>query len=128
MIVCNQDGEVLLAKGVQFDVIEDPMIVELLVLREALFRCLANGFTMMRFEGDAKVIIDKINHRDTQDSRIGALLEEVLYSFSIHSGFRVRFVGRSNNRVAYLVVRKALSLHPSSCHSFDFRASLNFMM
>ncbi|CAL1409912.1 unnamed protein product [Linum trigynum] len=39
----NQCGMILLAKGVQFADIDDPMVVELLVLREAILWCMENG-------------------------------------------------------------------------------------
>ncbi|CAL1362457.1 unnamed protein product [Linum trigynum] len=45
------EGALLLARGIEFSVIDDPMVVELLVLRETFLLCLANGFTEARFEG-----------------------------------------------------------------------------
>ncbi|CAL1413810.1 unnamed protein product [Linum trigynum] len=45
MVILTPDREVLLAKGIQFPVIDDPMVVELLVLREAILWCQGLGFT-----------------------------------------------------------------------------------
>ncbi|CAL1398080.1 unnamed protein product [Linum trigynum] len=89
------------------------MVIELLTLREAIGWCLGLGFTEVRFEGDAKVIIDKIISRQASDNRVGAILEEVLHYFLSHPGLAVRFIGRSNNRVAHRVARKTLSLSPT---------------
>ncbi|CAL1392677.1 unnamed protein product [Linum trigynum] len=72
MIIMNQAGEVLLAQGVQFVGIDDPLIAEMLTLREAICWCLASVFMEVRLEGDAKVVIDKINRSDTTDSQIRA--------------------------------------------------------
>ncbi|CAL1354012.1 unnamed protein product [Linum trigynum] len=128
MVILNYDRAVILAKGVHFSFLGDPMVVEALVLREAIGWCLANGFTVMRSEGDAQVIIEKILRKDVRDNRIGAILEEIVNCFASNIGFTVRFVGRRNNRVAHLVARQALSLFPTTCRSFDFQAWLNSRM
>ncbi|CAL1357044.1 unnamed protein product [Linum trigynum] len=128
MTILNSAREVILAKGVHFPLLGDPMMVEALALREAIDWCLANGFNVMRFEGDAQVIIEKILRRDVRDNRIGAILEEIVNLFASNVGFTVRFVGRRNNRVAHLVARHALSLFPTTCRLFDFQAWLNSRM
>ncbi|CAL1388801.1 unnamed protein product [Linum trigynum] len=117
-------GNVLLASGVQFPGMDDPAVVELLVLREAVLWCLDHGFTEVRFEGDAKMIIDKINKADTRDSQLGAVLEEVVHAVGSTPGYSVRFIGRRRNRVAHLVARKALALYPTLNRWFDFRTCL----
>ncbi|CAL1400212.1 unnamed protein product [Linum trigynum] len=104
------------------------MVVEMLVLREAVVWCMANRFTQVRFESDVKVVIDKINKADARDSQIGALMEEVLQYFAIHGGMSVHFVGRRSNRVAHLVARKAVQLYPIASRFFDFVAWLNSMI
>ncbi|CAL1367109.1 unnamed protein product [Linum trigynum] len=71
MVLMTPAREILLANGVQFSCIADPMVVELLVLREAVCWCLDRGFTEVSFEGDAKVIIDKINRGKTGDNQMG---------------------------------------------------------
>ncbi|CAL1377023.1 unnamed protein product [Linum trigynum] len=128
VVVMNPAGEVLRAKGVQFVGVDEPLVAEMLTLHEAVLWCIASGFTEVQFEGDDKVIIDKFNHADIRDSRIGALLEEVLHCLSNHSGFSVRFVGRRSNRVAHLVARKTLLLYPTTSRVFDFLAWLNSRM
>ncbi|CAL1404958.1 unnamed protein product [Linum trigynum] len=115
---------VLRAIGVQFPVLDDPTVVELLALREAILWCLGQGLAFVRFEGDAKLVIDKIRRADTGDSRMGVVLEEVVNHFDSNPGFSVRFVGRRNNRVAYLVARKALSVYPTMSRAFNFQAWL----
>ncbi|CAL1381312.1 unnamed protein product [Linum trigynum] len=124
VVLMSQSRGVLWAAGIQFPIIDDPLIVELLFLREAILWCLGQGLTSMRFEGDAKVIIDKIRQADTRDNRVGAVLEEVTQYFASNPGFSVRFIGRSSNRVAHLVARKALSLYPAMSRFFDFQAWL----
>ncbi|CAL1413116.1 unnamed protein product [Linum trigynum] len=124
MVLLDSHREVLRVQGVQFRAIDDPLVVEALVLREALLWCVANGLQDVRFEGDAKVIIDKINQAETRDSRIGMILEEIWQCMENQSGFSLGFVGRRNNRVAHAVARKTLSLYPSTCRSFNFQAWL----
>ncbi|CAL1356986.1 unnamed protein product [Linum trigynum] len=128
MVIMTSAREILRVKGVQFQCIDDPLVVEVLALREAIWRCLEQGFSTVLFEGDAKVVIDKINRAENGDSRMGAVLEEIVSYFAFHSGFSVRFVGRSHNRVAHMVARKALSLFPITCRVFDFQAWLNSRM
>ncbi|CAL1382282.1 unnamed protein product [Linum trigynum] len=121
MVIKNHIGAILLASGVQFPLIDDPMTVELLVCSvRRLF-----GFSKMRFEGDVKVVIEKIIRADVRNSRIGAILEEVVHLFTLHAGFSVRFVGRSNNRVAYLMARNTLSLYQTASRFFDFQTWLH---
>ncbi|CAL1363048.1 unnamed protein product [Linum trigynum] len=124
MVLLDSNMGVFRVEGVQFQAIDDPLVVEALVLREALLWCVANGFQEVRFEGDAKVIIDKRNQAEIRDSRIGVILEEIWHCLESHPGFSVRFVGRRNNRVAHVVARKALSLYPSTSRSFNFQAWL----
>ncbi|CAL1377911.1 unnamed protein product [Linum trigynum] len=124
MVPMTPSRDVLRASGVQFPVISDPAIVELLALHEAILWCLGQGFASVRFEGDAKVFIDQIRNGDPRDSRMGAVLEEVVNLFDSNPGLSIRFVGRSNNRVAHLVARKALSLYPTMSRVFNFQAWL----
>ncbi|CAL1397696.1 unnamed protein product [Linum trigynum] len=124
LVLLTPSRDVLMAKGVQFSIIDDPMMVELLVLREGIIWCLERGFTDVQFEGDAKVVIDKILQADTRDNRVGAILEEVVLGLSSNPGFSVRFVGRSSNRITHLVARKALSLYPTTSRLFDFQSWL----
>ncbi|CAL1387087.1 unnamed protein product [Linum trigynum] len=128
MVIMTSAREVLLVKGVSFPGMDDPMLAEMLVLREAIVWCVGNGFTAVRFEGDAQVIIEKILQRDTRDNRVGSILEEVVQAFDMNRGFSVRFVGRRNIRVAHLVARKALYLYPTTCRLSDFQAWLNSRM
>ncbi|CAL1395136.1 unnamed protein product [Linum trigynum] len=125
MIMFNWAREVLLAKGIQFQLIDDPMVVELLVLCEAILWCLDLGFTYVIFEGDGKVIIDKVNRADARDNRMGVVLEEIVHYLAAHPGFSIRFVGHGSNRVAHLVARKALSLYLYMSRFFDFQTWLN---
>ncbi|CAL1376390.1 unnamed protein product [Linum trigynum] len=127
-VIFNSAREVLFVQGIQFPGVQDPTVVELLALREALLGCLGHGVEDVRFEGDAKTVIDKINQADSRDSRMGAVLEEVIHYFAAHPGFSIRFVGRRNNRAAHLVARKALTLYPATSRFFDFQAWLNSRM
>ncbi|CAL1396795.1 unnamed protein product [Linum trigynum] len=99
MNIMDQRGMILLAKGVQFSDIYNPMVVELLVLQEAAFWCLAHVYMETSFEGDA----NKINRSDIRDNWSGAILEEVVHYFALHSRLNVRFVGRnSTDYVSFL--------------------------
>ncbi|CAL1381420.1 unnamed protein product [Linum trigynum] len=81
MVLFDLARTLLLARGVQFSQMDDPVVVELLVLREAIIWCVEQGLSEVRFEGDAKVIIDKINQADTRDRRLGTVLEEIGHYF-----------------------------------------------
>ncbi|CAL1389099.1 unnamed protein product [Linum trigynum] len=128
MVLLDQEGQTIIAHGTQYPVVDDPMVVELLVLREAILWCLGMGLSAVRFEGDAKVVIDKVLQADNRDSRMGAILEEVIGYLSVHRGLSVRFVGRRNNRVALRVARKALLLYPAASRCFDFNGWLRARM
>ncbi|CAL1383175.1 unnamed protein product [Linum trigynum] len=123
-VVLSPTRAILVAEGIQFPGIDDAMVAEVLVLRDAIMWCRARGLMEVCFEGDAKVVIDKINHADASDSRIGAILAEIIHHLADCSGFSIIFVGRGSNRVAHLVARKALSLYPTASRFFDFQAWL----
>ncbi|CAL1367197.1 unnamed protein product [Linum trigynum] len=89
MVLFDPARALLLTKGVQFSHLDDPVMVELLVLREAIIWCMEQGLSKVRFEGDAKVIIDKIIQANTRDSRLGAFLEEISHYFRTQTGFSV---------------------------------------
>ncbi|CAL1413752.1 unnamed protein product [Linum trigynum] len=66
ILIKDQGGESLWSKEYSFLI---------LMTRETILWCLELGFTEMRFEGDAKVVIDKVNQADTCDSKVGSVLE-----------------------------------------------------
>ncbi|CAL1400383.1 unnamed protein product [Linum trigynum] len=70
VVLLTSNREVWLVKGVHLPWVDDPLVVELLVLREAILWCLSLGLSAVTFEGDAKVLIDKINQADARDSRV----------------------------------------------------------
>ncbi|CAL1410227.1 unnamed protein product [Linum trigynum] len=118
MVLLGVGWEILWAHGFQFPGVDAPAVAELLCLRESMRWCLAHGLTTVCFEGDALVLIDKIQRGSTADSQVGAILEEVVHLFDSCAGFGVLFVGRSSNMAAHLVARKALSLYPTMSRLF----------
>ncbi|CAL1372026.1 unnamed protein product [Linum trigynum] len=128
MVVQDHLGGILIARGFQFAGIEDPLVAEALALREAILWCRDSGLGEVRFEGDAKVLIEKINQANPRDNRVGALLEEIIGIFGSMGGFSIRFVGQRSNRAAHLVARKALQLYPTTSRSFNFLAWLQSRM
>ncbi|CAL1360390.1 unnamed protein product [Linum trigynum] len=71
MVIRLRSGGLIRVMGIQLLDVDDRTTVELLVLREAVLWCLNLGFHTICFEGDVKVVIDKINQSDTRDSRVG---------------------------------------------------------
>ncbi|CAL1371914.1 unnamed protein product [Linum trigynum] len=76
--------------------------------------CTQRGLGQVRFESDAQVVINRLAKSPVQDSRAGAIFQEVQRCLAEQEEFSVRFVGRRSNRVAHLVARKALSLYPTT--------------
>ncbi|CAL1361642.1 unnamed protein product [Linum trigynum] len=97
-----------------------PMLVELSTLRDAIRWCQHRGLEAVTIEGDAKIVIDKVNAGDVCAAAGGALFEEIRHLLLMSPGFRVQFVDRQNSRVVHMVTKKALSLFPASCNGFDF--------
>ncbi|CAL1410668.1 unnamed protein product [Linum trigynum] len=120
VVLREAGGAVFAAQGLMFTGLQDPMLVELSTLRDAMRWCQHRGLEAVTFEGDAKIVIDKVNARDVCAATGGALFEEIRQLLLLSPGFRVKFVGRQNNRVAHMVAKKALSLFPAGCNGFDF--------
>ncbi|CAL1410198.1 unnamed protein product [Linum trigynum] len=128
MVVMGPDGVVVGAKGVCFPEVDDPMLVEVLALKEAILWCRSTACCFVRFEGDGKVVVDRLLLAQGSDSMAGAIFREVLLYMAENGGFSVRCVGRRINRVAHLVARKALLLYPIASRYFDFVAWLRQMV
>ncbi|CAL1357399.1 unnamed protein product [Linum trigynum] len=64
LVLLTPDREVLMVKGVQFPWFDDPLVVELVTLREAVLWCQSLGWADITFEGVAKIIMDKINLKE----------------------------------------------------------------
>ncbi|CAL1389207.1 unnamed protein product [Linum trigynum] len=64
-------------RGMWYVGLQNSMLVEALALRDAIHWCQNKGFDMVRIEGDAKVVIDKVNVGVVRDETVGALLEEI---------------------------------------------------
>ncbi|CAL1357061.1 unnamed protein product [Linum trigynum] len=117
-----REGMCFWQRGCFFHNIVNPLVAETLGLREDIQWCQALGIHQVRFEGDAKVLIEKVNAKDVQDGRVGGIISEILSLLGVIGGFWVRFVGRNSNRVAHSVARKVMSLSPASCRLYDFCA------
>ncbi|CAL1390732.1 unnamed protein product [Linum trigynum] len=77
MVILTPAREILLVQGVQFEGLDDPMVAELLTLSDAVSWVRNLCFMEMRFEGDAKMVIEKILQRDTRDNQVGAITSPV---------------------------------------------------
>ncbi|CAL1377793.1 unnamed protein product [Linum trigynum] len=128
LVVRDAMGSVCFVKGFSYAGLVDPFLVELIAFRDAIQWCSMKGLTEVKFYGDAKVVIDKIQRSDTRDLRGGRILEEIGGIRRRFASFDIAFVGRSNNRVAHEVARKTLSLLPASVESFDFDRWYSFVM
>ncbi|CAL1400672.1 unnamed protein product [Linum trigynum] len=113
-------GVVVRALGKGLADLTDPMLVELMAIREAILWCRSMGLHDVCYQGDAKVVIDKLLAGCAWDCYGGAVLREVQELLANVTGDVLRFVGRDNNRVAHRVARKALSLYPTLIGGFDF--------
>ncbi|CAL1399998.1 unnamed protein product [Linum trigynum] len=120
LVVRDAMGSVCFVQGFSYAGLVDPFLVELVAFRDAIRWCFLKGLTEVKFYGDAKVVIEKIQRADTRDLRGGRILEEIGGIRWRFQSFEIDFVGRSNNRVAHEVARKTLSLLPASVESFDF--------
>ncbi|CAL1372559.1 unnamed protein product [Linum trigynum] len=109
-VIRDDNGGVLMVRGISYEGLVDPMVIELMAFRDALRWCVGAGLAGVRFVGDAKVVIDKIHARITRDAKAGAIFQEVYILLDNHLDFSVQFVGRQNNRVAHMVAKKILDL------------------
>ncbi|CAL1357242.1 unnamed protein product [Linum trigynum] len=89
LILKDERDFVVFVLGLFFEVMDDPLVVETIALREAIQWCRDIGLAQVQFEGDIEILIDKINAKDARGSRVGAILEEILHTLDIHRGFNV---------------------------------------
>jgi hypothetical protein len=79
----------------------DPKAVQLFAAGVAIKTCKALGYTMVHFEGDAKVVVDEVNGEGVDRSRTGHLVAEIKAKLSNFNGWKFTFVQRNGNKVAH---------------------------
>lgn len=68
----------------------------------------------MVFEGDAKVVIDCVNHPNVDCSWKGKLIDDIQFFLSRHALWNLNFVKRSGNKVAHALAKIGMSLDNES--------------
>jgi hypothetical protein len=114
VILRDHHGGFLAGASHFFTSVSDPERAELLVCRQRLLLAKGIGIGRVYLESDCLGAVVKLNHRETNKSVHGPLVEEIkslLKDFTDHS---VRHVRRSGNGVAHLLAK--LGCENKSCN------------
>ncbi|CAL1408963.1 unnamed protein product [Linum trigynum] len=71
LVVRDAMGRVCFVQGFYYAGLVDPFIVELMAFRDAIWWCSLKDFAEVKFCGDAKVVIEKVQSRDARDVKGG---------------------------------------------------------
>ncbi|CAL1373396.1 unnamed protein product [Linum trigynum] len=123
-VIQDASGVLLASAARRYQGLQDPTLVELLALRDAVRWCSDRCWFSVTFMGDAQIVFQKVKAGEVHDALGGALLQEIQALRSSFQHFDCVFVGRNRNRVAHIVARKALSLRPPLLVGFDVVAWL----
>jgi ribonuclease HI len=105
VILRDHHGGFLAGANHFFTTVSDPERAELLACRQGLLLAKGNGIGRICLESDCLGAVAKLNHRETNRSIHGPLVEEIkslLKDFADHS---VRHVRRSGNGAAHLLAK-----------------------
>ena len=92
--------------------IERNMIVlerEAVALLDAIHFADVNTWDQAIFESDSATLVQTLSSSGHGDSKFYAIVSSIIYQFSFHSNFKVKFVKRQVNMVAHTLTRAACS-------------------
>ncbi|XP_055961779.1 uncharacterized protein LOC130015508 [Mercurialis annua] len=101
-------GKVIASVACRFSNVTSAAVVEALALREAIGLAKSLNLIDPIFEGDAKCIIDAMNGKYAVDMDCEVILEDCRFFCRSILDCSFRFVKRSCNWVAHIVVKRAL--------------------
>ncbi|CAN1226181.1 LINE-1 retrotransposable element ORF2 protein [Linum grandiflorum] len=113
-VVKNKDGLLQSATGQVFPYIHDPLVLELLAIRQALFVAEVRSPEPIHISSDSAESV-RLLHNDVGDIRTGLLLQECRLLYRSLPSVTVFHISRLDNRAAHLVAREALN-YPNTHH------------
>ncbi|CAN0901108.1 Putative ribonuclease H protein At1g65750 [Linum grandiflorum] len=113
-VVTRQGGFLQSATGQVFQHIQDPLVLEMLAIRQALFVAEIRSPEHILIRSDSAESV-RLLHDDTGDIRTGQLLPECRLLLRSLPYVRLVHVSRLDNSVAHSVAREALN-YPNSQH------------
>jgi hypothetical protein len=101
-IIRDEEGLVQVAATWSRNGIEDAFVAEAFALYAAMVLALSYGYTQMIFEGDCKVVIDKLKKKSANDrSYLGSFLKEIWNLIGYFEICKFQFTPRNCNQVAH---------------------------
>ncbi|CAL1384274.1 unnamed protein product [Linum trigynum] len=75
LVLKDLTNSVVEARGWWYNGLQNPLLVEAVALQDAIRWCQEKGLSIVQIEGDAKIVIDKVNAGAVCDAVGGSLLE-----------------------------------------------------
>lgn len=85
----------------------EPVAAEAMAALLASLLCCEMRLQQVMLEGDAKVIVDAVNARETVWTRWGHLVEDILQTLQAVGGWKMGYVRREANNAAHVLARLA---------------------
>ncbi|CAN1335068.1 Putative ribonuclease H protein At1g65750 [Linum perenne] len=125
LIVRDVSSFLIFAGGKSFNKIEDPFILELLVIREATLWCLCSGFVQADIESDSESVIKRLQNGEELHASAGAIIIETKKILKSYPSIVISHINRKANSAAHAIAKKALDLLPFSSELRDLRPFAN---
>ena len=108
VVVRDWRGNLVAARCTTQRGVYDPSTAEACSALMAIKFCKAMGMTKPHLEGDAKTVIDALLSNTEDQSQMGNVIDEIKEELQSVPHWRVSFVKRDGNRVAYVLSKTAL--------------------
>ncbi|CAN0907795.1 hypothetical protein LINGRAHAP2_LOCUS24991 [Linum grandiflorum] len=113
-VVQRAGGFLVSATGQVFRFIQDPLVLEMLAIRQALFVAEIRAPEVILILSDSAESV-RLLHSDVEDIRMGQLLQECRLLYRSLPVVTISHISRLDNSAAHLVAREALN-YPNSDH------------
>jgi ribonuclease HI len=107
IVARDEHGNFLGARAITKKVVTTPNVAEAMAALEAILFCKQAGFFNVLLEGDAKQVVNDVNHGYLNLSTAGHFIEGIISEMQGFKYATLVYVGREANNVAYSLAKEA---------------------
>jgi ribonuclease HI len=122
VVVRDHVGKMTVAKCTLRKGCPSPLVAEALAALMGMRLCREMGLQKVEFEGDAKTIVEAMNHGAEDRSSLGMILEDLKGEATLFQHWKMSFIKREGNQIAHVLAKYATQnaidkvwAHPPDC-------------
>lgn len=109
-MVRDDIGKVIMSFGSPTYLIINPVHVEALASRRAMFICNDSGLNQIEFEGDFQYLVRLVKSREEGPSKLRPIMFDIQELLKQHTRWRIQFVYRDANKSAHNLAKLTCTL------------------